>query len=125
MERIDTNTLHFSLSKKASQSFAPAGAKMIRIIFCGGVYVAENTTQPASVEFVCLRHTNYARGGLQACSNGNPAKRFSFESVSKILFDTLKWSVSTPIRSIYCFTTIQEAGKTHCSRYIKKFYEAP
>ena len=34
--------------KKASQSFAPAGAKMIRIIFCGGVYVAENTIQAAS-----------------------------------------------------------------------------
>ena len=59
---------------------------MILIIFCGGVYAAENTAQSASVEFVCLRHTNYARGGLQAFSNENPAKRFSFESVSKILF---------------------------------------
>ena len=72
--------------EKASQSFAPAGAKMIQIIFCGGVYVAENTIQAASVEFVCQRHTNYARSRLQAHSNENPAKRFSFESVSKILF---------------------------------------
>ena len=37
---------------------------MIQIIFCGGVYVTENTIQAASVEFVCQRHTNYARGGL-------------------------------------------------------------
>ena len=72
--------------EKASQSFAPAGAKMIQIIFCGGVYVAENTDQPASVEFVCRRHTNYARGRVQALSNENQAKRFSFESVSKTLF---------------------------------------
>ena len=72
--------------EKASQSFAPAGAKMIQIIFCGGVYVAENTDQPASVEFLCRRHTNYARGRVQALSNENPAKRFSFESVSKTLF---------------------------------------
>ena len=76
----------FQSVEKASQSFAPAGAKMIRIIFCGGVYVAENTIQAASVEFVCQRHTNYARGRVQALSNGNTAKRFSFESVSKTLF---------------------------------------
>ena len=75
----------FQPVEKASQSFAPAGAKMIQIIFCGGVYVAENTIQSASVEFLRLRK-NYARGGLQAHSNENPAKRFSFESVSKILF---------------------------------------
>ena len=66
------------MNKKASQSFAAAAAKLIRIIFCGGVYVAENTNQPASVEF--------ARGRVQALSNGNPAKRFSFESVSKTRF---------------------------------------
>ena len=76
----------FQSVEKASQSFAAAAAKLIRIIFCGGVYVAENTTQPASVEFVCQWHTNYARSRLQAHSNENPAKRFSFESVSKILF---------------------------------------
>ena len=38
----------FQSVEKASQSFAPAGAKMIQIIFCGGVYVAENTIQSAS-----------------------------------------------------------------------------
>ena len=51
------------------------------------MYVAENTIQSASVEFLRLRK-NYARGGLRAFSNGNPAKRFSFESVSKNTFLT-------------------------------------
>ncbi|MDD6856178.1 MAG: hypothetical protein PUD66_07120, partial [Oscillospiraceae bacterium] len=35
------------------------------IIFCRGVYLAENTSQAASVEFVRLRRTNYARSRLQ------------------------------------------------------------
>ena len=47
--------------QKASQSFAPAGAKMIWIIFCGGVYVAENTTQSASVEILRLAQNLCAR----------------------------------------------------------------
>ena len=40
--------------KKASQSFAPAGAKVIWIIFCGGVYVAENTTRGAECRIFVL-----------------------------------------------------------------------
>ena len=35
------------------------------MIFAGGVYVSENTSQAASVEFVGHRHTNYARSRLQ------------------------------------------------------------
>ncbi|MCI6605496.1 MAG: hypothetical protein MSC56_06330 [Clostridiales bacterium] len=58
---------------------------MIQIIFCGGVYVAENTARSASVEFLRLRK-NYARGRVQALSNESPAKRVSFESVSKTCF---------------------------------------
>ena len=56
--------------KKASQSLPPTGGKEIGIIFCRGVYLAENTSQAASVEFVRLRRTNYARGSLQ-----NPVKK--------------------------------------------------
>ena len=42
-------------------------------IFCRGVYLAKNTSQSASVEFVCCRQTNYARGRLQAfCSKRAP-----------------------------------------------------
>ena len=40
------------------------------IIFCRGVYLAENTSQAASVEFVRRRRTNYARSSLQ-----NPVKK--------------------------------------------------
>ena len=36
------------------------------MIFAGGVYVSENTSQAASVEFVGHRHTNDARSRLQA-----------------------------------------------------------
>ncbi|MCI6604734.1 MAG: hypothetical protein MSC56_02380 [Clostridiales bacterium] len=57
----------------------------MQIIFAGGVYVGKNSAQPASAEFLRSRK-NYARSRLQARSNGNPAKRFSFESVSKTLF---------------------------------------
>ena len=38
----------------------------------------------------CALRKNYARGRVQAFSNENPAKRFSFESISKMLF--LKYS---------------------------------
>jgi hypothetical protein len=48
--------------KKASQSSPPAGGEFSEIIFCRSMYVAENTSRPASVEFVCCRQTNYARG---------------------------------------------------------------
>ena len=51
--------------KRASQSFAPAGAKGVKSVFCRGVYVAENTSRPASVEFICLWQINYARGRVQ------------------------------------------------------------
>ena len=60
------------------------------IVFSEGVYLGKHTLRPASVEFVCLRHTNYARSRMQAFSNGKTAQRFPFESVSKTLFDTLR-----------------------------------
>ena len=72
--------------QKSLAEFAPAGAKKVRIIFGGGVYVAENTLRHASVEFVRYKRTNYARGMAQAFSNADPAQRFAFESVSKMLF---------------------------------------
>ena len=37
---------------KASQSLPLTAAKKMKIIFCRGVYLAENTSQAASVEFV-------------------------------------------------------------------------
>ena len=48
--------------------FTATAVNEIKIIFCQGVYLAENTSQAASVEFVCLRQTNYARSRLQKLS---------------------------------------------------------
>ena len=52
------------LSKKLRRIFREAKNK-VKIIFCRGMYLAENTYQAASVEFVCHRQTNYARSRLQ------------------------------------------------------------
>ena len=38
------------MSKKASQSFASAGAKAVRVVFCRDMCVAENTLRGVSVE---------------------------------------------------------------------------
>ena len=51
--------------QKSLAEFAASAAKRILIIFCRGAYLAENTSQAASVEFVRLWRTNYARGRLQ------------------------------------------------------------
>ena len=37
----------------------------VGIVFDRGVYVGKNTSQAASVEFVCQGQTNYARSRLQ------------------------------------------------------------
>ena len=52
------------LVKKASQSLPPLAANRVQSVFCRGVYLAENTSQTASVEFVPHRGTNYARSRL-------------------------------------------------------------
>ena len=68
-----TGILHAltSLRSKASQSSAAHGGIKCKSVLPGGVYVRQNTLRPASVEFVCLRHTNYARGRMQAFSKPN------------------------------------------------------
>jgi hypothetical protein len=53
-----------AVCQKSLAEFAPAGANKVKIIFRRGVYVAENTSQAASVEFVRFWRTNYARGRL-------------------------------------------------------------
>ena len=53
------------LSKKPRR-LPPAGGKSSEIIFAWGVYLGENTSQSASVEFVRFQRTNYARSRLQA-----------------------------------------------------------
>ena len=55
-----------SLSKKPRRVCRPQAANKVQSVFCGGVYVAKNTSRSASVEFVRFQRTNYARGRLQA-----------------------------------------------------------
>ena len=50
--------------KKASQSLLRQQQIKSKPVFCRGVYLAENTSQAASVEFVPRRGTNYARSRL-------------------------------------------------------------
>ena len=70
--RMDSNPLKSNMPvacwpdcQNSLAEFAASAAKRIRIIFCRGVYLAENTSQAASVEFVRLWRTNYARSRLQ------------------------------------------------------------
>jgi len=58
---------------KSLAEFAAEAANKIKIVFGRGVYVDENTSQAASVEFVRLWRTNYARSRLQ--NTGGKAQR--------------------------------------------------
>ena len=66
----------FCLSKKPRRVCRPQAAKQVWSVFCGGVYVAKNTSQSASVEFVRFQRTNSARSRLQApCPKRPPRSR--------------------------------------------------
>ena len=58
--------------EKASQSLQSWAANKIKIIFCRGVYLTENTSQAASVEFVRQGRINSARGRLQKNCRKSP-----------------------------------------------------
>ncbi|HIS60170.1 MAG TPA: hypothetical protein IAC17_07020 [Candidatus Faecousia faecipullorum] len=66
----------FHLFRKASQSLPPEAAKKVRKIFRRGVYLAENTSQAPSVEFVPHRGANYARRRLQKTCQKAPQGDF-------------------------------------------------
>ena len=53
------------LVQKPRRVSPPQRRKKVSIIFSGDMCGGENTARPASVEFVCRRHTNYARSRLQ------------------------------------------------------------
>ena len=61
-----------SACQKSLAEFAARRRQRSRIIFSCGICVRENTSQAASVEFVRLWHTNYARSRLQAFCRKNP-----------------------------------------------------
>ena len=68
----------YSLSK-ASQRLPPLAANRVQSVFCRGLYLAENTSQVASVEFVPHRGTNYARSRLPKFA---PKARRGFPTVT-------------------------------------------
>ena len=63
------------LSKKLKSlaEFAAEAANKVKVVFGRGMYVDKNTSQAASVEFVCCRQTNYARSRLQ--ESGGKSRR--------------------------------------------------
>ena len=59
------------LVQKPRRVSPPQRRKKVSIIFSGDMRGGENTSQAASVEFVCPRRTNYARSRLQPlCQKG-------------------------------------------------------
>ena len=59
------------LVQKPRRVSPPQRRKKVSIIFSGDMCGEENTSQAASVEFVCRRRTNYARSRLQPlCQKG-------------------------------------------------------
>ena len=76
--------------RKNLAEFAADAANKIKIVFGRGVYVDKNTSQAASVEFVCHRQTNYARSRLQT-PVGKARRAFSTsseEAACRFLFFT-------------------------------------
>ena len=90
----------FSACQKSLAEFAARRRQRNKIIFSRDMCVRENTSQAASVEFVRLRRTNYARSRPQAFCRKNPE---GFSTVSKkrtplgILFFTQlnRWRITS------------------------------
>ncbi len=60
-----------SVSKSLAE-FSPKAKRESKSIFRRGVYLAENSYQAASVEFVRYQRTNYARSRLQTIYQEEP-----------------------------------------------------
>ena len=70
---------HASDCQKSLAEFAALAANRVSIIFCQDMRLTENTPQAASVEFVRLWRTNYARSRLQK-TGGKARRGFSTSS---------------------------------------------
>ena len=68
-----------SACQKSLAEFAPAGAKKDKLFFGRDMCVDENTSRPASVEFVGFSRTNSARSGLHPTRKSGKA---TFSTVS-------------------------------------------
>ena len=80
--------------KKSLAEFAARRRQKIETIFSRDMRVRENTSQAASVEFVRLRRTNYARSRLQSfCRKKPPAFSDSFKR--RLPFVSLRFFVTS------------------------------
>ena len=98
MSPVPRNRGHSNCQKGLAE-FAAKTANKVPNIFARGVYVGENTSQAASVEFVCRRQTNYARSRLRKNWRKSP-KGFSTSSMSPV-----------PRNRGHCFKTAQNPQK--------------
>ena len=79
-ETDEPQLIRFSAYQKSLAEFAARRRQRNKIIFSRDMCVRENTAQAASVEFVRLRRTNYARSRLQSFGRKNPE---GFSTVSE------------------------------------------
>ena len=79
-ETDEPRLIRFSAYQKSLAEFAARRRQRNKIIFSRDMCVRENTAQAASVEFVRLRRTNYARSRLQSFCRKNPE---GFSTVSE------------------------------------------
>ena len=88
--------------QKSLTEFAARRRQRNKIIFSRDMCVRENTAQAASVEFVRLRRTNYARSRLQSFCRKNP------EGFSDKLQGTL-FAEGALICSILCYRNLSSS----------------
>ena len=62
----------FRLQTKPRRVFRPQAKKQLNLVFSGGVYVGENTSQPVSVRVVRCQRTASARTGLHPLRRQSP-----------------------------------------------------
>ena len=58
----------FQPVKKASQNLPPMAAKKVKIVFCRGAYLAENTSQAPSVRLLRCSAKGVRAGGCKKLS---------------------------------------------------------
>ena len=120
-KRSSLAELRLEIVEKASQSL-PLKRQKIKIIFCQGVYLTENTYQAASVSFVRYKRTKNARSRLQY-SVGKPRRGFSTAwggALAPPVFCGKQWFLA-PFRLFLHFSQISLSGVVFYVNSIKKF----
>ena len=95
-ETDEPQLIRFSAYQKSLAEFAARRRQRNKIIFSRDMCVRENTAQAASVEFVRLRRTNYARSRLQILLSEKPGG--FFDSLYGVSIHWLRNPFSLPLR---------------------------